>query len=306
MSSCTEQQNSHVQRMRSARNKGVVALLSYNKIRSKHIDDLVFAVEGNDDVVYYQTVLEKYRNDLKFLPLNCKGKDNVLYLCHTISQNQELNNHNTYFFVDKDFDGMKNYELNFNIYVTPTYSIENCIVNKSSLRKILFAEFKCDPSEGETDKIENLYLQRLREYFTCMELVNMCIFYCRIKGIKIGSIDDKIKNYLEINLNSLKVKYSRDTIKDLIRIQGDFLVEDADELVSEFKKLDPHKEWRGKFLIGFFIEFLKKLKDDRTQENPMLFKKKAKIQFEPNQSIIRSLAITSEAPACLQRFLNDI
>ena len=145
----------------------------------------------------------------------------------------------------------------------------------------------------------------MQEFIEIFKYINLLIYYARTTGKKIKNIDDSIKKYVKITIKKVEQKYDKE------KIVYDLLEEFPDcELFLEkkkiFIKLDPLKDWRGKFFYSFFVKFLSVLKEDRINKNPIYFKKYKKVNFNPHSDIIRTLASISEAPECLKKFISNL
>lgn len=299
-----------MEKLRKERSSSCVALLKYKMLRSKHQKNLICVFEGNDDIQFYQTFFNRRDEKISFIPFNCEGKDNVLKLRELLKTNQEERSNNclTAFFIDKDFDGYKDYQPGDDIYCTPTYSIENILVGEEILKELIQGEFHCNNEDGVDDvqKILNIYRERLGEFKDVFFDINLLIYYARTERKKLRGIERDIRRYAEISIDKIEKKYDENTMLDLL----DSADRPDDALLfakkETFSKLDPIKDWRGKFLYQFFIKFLSDLKCDRGKKFPKYFKKKKKMTFNPDVDVVRALASIAEIPVCLNAFLNNL
>ncbi|MNE49502.1 hypothetical protein D3C80_1440250 [compost metagenome] len=76
--------------------------------------------------------------------------------------------------------------------------------------------------------------------------------------------------------------------------------------IPEFESLNAPQDWRGKFLMGVYLELLNRLKDDRGSQSPRFFSKKSGIKFNPKGDVIRTLAILAPIPNCLRVFSTNL
>ncbi|WP_122267430.1 DUF4435 domain-containing protein [Pseudomonas syringae] len=290
----------NLEKMRACRNTPQVALISYTTIRGKNPEKLICVFEGYEDLPYYETVFNRVGNATSFTSIIAKGKDQVLALRHALQSNHYQDN-KVRFFVDHDFDGLKGHSLGDDIYVTEGYSIENHLVDSGILSSLLNSEFKCCPEDEVSVKGLNvLFDEFLSAFFEIMRPVNQAIFYARMHDVKLTNIEDRIGEYFLFTLDSITDKKS-DYFK-LIGWPAD-LGKDISSVEHAFSKMDPHMQWRGKFIFELFIKFLHQLKCDRTSDNPKRFVKKAGVKFDPNGEIIRSLASLSTIPTSLSAFV---
>lgn len=290
----------NLEKMRASRNNPQVALISYTTVRGKNPEKLICVFEGYEDLPYYETIFNRVGNSTEFTSIIAKGKDQVLALRHAL-QNNHYQDDKVRFFIDQDFDGMKGHSFGDDIYVTEGYSIENHLADAGILSSLLNSEFKCCPDDESAVKNVNiLFDEFLGAFFEIMRPVNQAIFYARTHDVKLTNIEDRIGEYFLFTLDSITDKKS-DYFK-LIGWPVD-LARDTSSVESVFSKMDPHMQWRGKFIFELFVKFLHQLKNDRTSDTPRFFAKKAGVKFDPNGEIIRSLASLSAIPPSLSAFV---
>ena len=119
--------------------------------------------------------------------------------------------------------------------------------------------------------------------------------------MELKNIEDRVTEYVMITLNGIAP--SGNDYFDLIG-WPETLPRDFSEIEESFSKIDPHLQWRGKFIYDLFIKFLHVIKIDRTKDDPRYFVKKQGVKFDPNGEIIRTLASLSEIPGTLTKFLD--
>jgi hypothetical protein len=298
--------SSLTERMRASRQKAVVALQGYNTLRSKYPGEVILAVEGDDDPIFYKTTIRAINPSFEWVPFVCKGKDNVLALRVLLERNTDEDALNTYFMVDKDFDYLKGHQPGANLYCTPGYSIENLLVTPTIFEELLIGEYRCDAGGDEITELKSMFEARLSEFFDAMTLANKALHFCRVKGIRSGSVDNRIKQYVTISLDSVVVNYSEDDLERLVGLPQNTDISACDDTVAAFSSLDPVGDWRGKFLLFFFVELLVQLKDDRCSKNPVKFGERRVVTFNPSSSVVRVLSSMIAPPPCLNRFIANI
>jgi hypothetical protein len=293
-------------RMRAARGKGIVALQSYNTKRAKHPDAVMFALEGDDDPIYYQAAIKLMHLDFEWEAMVCNGKDNVLSLRVLLARNRDSDAKNTFFLIDTDFDNTKGHPLGPDLYCTPTYSFENLLVSEVILRELLIGEYKCSAEDENVEKILKLFRERLDEFNSAMKLANQVLHYCRISSVSSKSVENKIKKYVKIDPLGVEAKYSIVDLPKLLGVDDAFDISQLEGTKTEFDALDPTQQWRGKYLMAFFVEFLAHLQEDRCKQEPLYFSIKRSIGFNPRSSIVRTLTSISSPPDCLRSFVDKI
>ncbi|MNJ30768.1 hypothetical protein D3C77_253780 [compost metagenome] len=289
--------------MRALRATARVALISYTTVRGKNPNKLICVFEGLEDLPYYETIFNRLGSPTEFAPIIARGKDKVLALRASLQSNLNADN-NIRFFIDHDFDGLKGYRAGNDIYVTDGYSIENHLANTTILSSLLSSEYKCcsDEDHQAIEQINKLFNEFLMTFFEIMKPVNQAIFYARTNGVKLSNIEDRIGEYFLFSLDSITKKNL-----DHFSLIGwpEHEPKDISSVEYEFSKIDPHMQWRGKFIFELFTKFLHHLKVDRTSETPKYFAKKSGVKFDPNGEIIRSLASLSIIPQSLSTFVNS-
>jgi hypothetical protein len=296
-----------IDKLREARDKPPVSLQRYNSLRSKDSGKLICAFEGYDDVTFYDAMFNKINAGIQYSPLVCNGKDKVLALREILARNVAADGSPVRFFVDTDFDGLKGKPPGPDIYLTPCYSIENLLVGKHTLEKLLRGEFRCHDEHSDLDieDISNLFQLRLTEFNACMYDANHLLFFARKSTLQLKSIDEKFTTkFLDINLKQIKVAGSH-TEWALLGYTNPPDTSQVAACKPAFDLLDRTKDWRGKFLFAFFKKFLSLLKEDRGGKEPVYFKGRVNMSFAPDGDIIRMLTAMIPVPDCLRAFISN-
>jgi hypothetical protein len=292
--------------MRTARRRASVSLHSYNTLRSRTPGEIVIALEGDDDPIYYRTTISKIAESFSWIPMVCNGKDMVLALRVLLDRNTDADAKRTFFAVDRDFDQLKGHTPGPDLYCTPGYSFENNLVSDATLTELLHGEFRCDLISGDVDRIVALFHQRLAEYHSSMELANRALHFCRVTERWSGSVEKSIGKFVHISLDKVHAKYEFADLPKLVGLPSG--VDDRQLLhtAGSFDALTPMLGWRGKFLLAFFVEFLRLLREDRCSKLPTVFDSRKSISFDPKSSIVRVLSAIAEPPICLRAFVAGI
>ncbi|WP_336292396.1 DUF4435 domain-containing protein [Cronobacter dublinensis] len=293
--------------IREKRKSPKVLQQRFNSFISRHSDEIIFAVEGEDDITYYNTILFRLK-EKHAIGFSCKGKDNVLNLRDIIHNSPEYNDLATYFFIDKDFDYLKGREPSPDLYCTPVYSFENILICDLSLRQLLIGEFHCNDENAHSDleKIKSIYDARKQEFLDAIRYVNNVIFHLRTNGIQANSIEKDLKKFIRVNLDRVDLIVGKKEIHQLVGLADDSVLADFVENDEGFKKLDPEKDWRGKFIYAFFCIILSELKEDRGKRPPSVFASRKNMTFDPRNDIFRALSSLSPIPTCLREFMRGI
>jgi hypothetical protein len=291
-----------VDKLRLARQKPHVALHDYTVLRSKAPDSLVCVFEGHEDYPYYDTVFRKLIDEVDYRALVVNGKDQVLGLRELLFKRDTPFDKKVAYFIDKDFDGFKQFQPSENTYCTTGYSIENNLCSNSILHPLLAQEYLCHKT-GEESTIETVtekFLARLSEFTDLMRDSNRAIFFARKQNIRLQGINNQITKYINIDINGITATGVNHL--SLIGWPDEIDASVIPESITEFEVLSPLQDWRGKFVLGVYTELLHKLKDDRCSATPQHFNIKAGMKFNPKGEIIRTLALLSPIPQCLRTF----
>lgn len=300
---------------------GHVAYTNFVTAYSTDNPELIYCFfEADEDKKYYGgRITMKYQKEFEDFP--CGGRDFVLKAIELITNRTEYNEAKVLFFIDKDYTDDK---VEDKLYVTPCYSIENFYSTKDTLKRILNREFNMKEKDENFIKILDLYTTLLTNYHNELLLLNAwlsCQYDIRIKT-KMSTrlnINEVLKNYFKNNDNMFDVDLNlRANIFDDLKnkdILENTLFNDApkisDDLLNEklalFNSSDFNKAcmFRGKFELKFFIDFLKKLKEEATSKDPKILTKKYKctLSFKLEDSI-SVLSQYSNTPYCLIAFLD--
>ncbi|MBU8546310.1 MULTISPECIES: DUF4435 domain-containing protein [Roseomonadaceae] len=299
-----------VDKLAAAANTAEVILLSYIKFRGKTAKPYIFVVEGNDDVTFVQTATAIINSTIfsHISFFNCRGKQNALDLISLIRESKQLSISSVWFFIDRDFDGLRGRQADTQLWVTPTYAFENLLVSRQVLEALLVAEYRCHGPEGdeEVSKICDLFDELILSYREKMKTPNLCLFHCVRNSIPTHSIDDLIASRISLVSGALKLDADDVFFYEGVPKLSSLSVLDLEKTYVDFHKLDPVKDWRGKFLLRIFVDFLVHLKMDRGSKNPKLFMRRAKMTFSPLNDAIRALTVLATLPDCLKTFLCSV
>lgn len=306
----TNAKDSTIERLNSAVHDDVVYIQKYISFRSKNPDKIIFILEGNEDYTFYSVMLKKVIHGInleKIMPLVINGKDKVLKLYQGLDHNYQETSKGVLFFIDKDFDEHEKDLINDKLYITPTYSIENLLVNEKVLRELLKGEYCCNDENAQEDiqTIIKLFKKLLINFQTSnlLKKANHILYYVRCNNITKNKIQKNINKLLKISLNGEieEVEFDQEFYK-FLGLKNEIADEELDVVLKEFEKLDPLSEWRGKFIFQIFITFLSLIKEDRGKKTPVYFKNKKRVTYSPQSDPIRHLTDMTDCPECLNNF----
>ncbi|MFY4863281.1 DUF4435 domain-containing protein [Aliarcobacter butzleri] len=297
-----------------------VAYTNFTRVYSKDKQGCVYCFfEGKEDNKYYgNRITIKYQREFEHFP--CGGRDFVLKLKNLIKNIPEYEKAKVLFFVDKDYseDTMKD-----NLYVTPCYSIENFYSSKETLIRILQNEFNMDKLDEDFSIVLNLYDKLSESYHQKLLFLNAWLscqydFRVNIKTSTRLNINEVLKDYFKSNDNmfdvdlNLRLNIFNDLENNEILENNLFAnapkisKKEIDDKINYFKKTNKSYTFRGKFELKFFIDFLKRLKEEATSKKQKILIKKYKcdLSFKLEDSI-SVLSQYSNTPNCLIEFFDE-
>ena len=134
--------------------------MSYTQQKSSQ--KMILFFEGKDDFKYYYPRIYSIYNE-KYINYNCNGKENVLKIYKMIiEQTVENSEVIKMFFVDKDYDDNSNIDNN-DIYITPTYSIENLYFTDLAIESMIRIEMGLSAESKEDAKDFKIAYNYIRE-----------------------------------------------------------------------------------------------------------------------------------------------
>lgn len=273
----------------------------------------VLFFENTDDIETYRIWISRIRTDMKYQPFPMKGKDKCLKVYEYFKTQPAYKK--SYFFIDHDFDGAKNYEIRDNLFITDRYSIENYLFDPEIIVDYLRAEFKCyEPNNSQLlNDLQKLYNRNLMAFLNLLKNLNYQIFLARSIGVDVKISDcKKIKESIIIEIETCSLKESENL--------ANMLDEDVYELCKEkidsekmslyehrFNELQSINSYRGKFIHFFFKEWLSKLKEyHNSTTGSIKYFSSSKAKFDPNNIDLYKYANYSPIPIGLGEFLEQI
>lgn len=281
-----------------------VALHRFVLLKDSYPNAFYYFIEGKD-APYYLTRIKAILDSHECFPLKCGNKEKTIKMYHIISSNPLYNKYKKAYFVDRDFDDNSN--LPVDIYVTPCYSIENLYCTDKVLKEILKCEFDILPSEQEFHSILQFFSEEQATFHSATLLFNAWYACIKSKGIKMNvCLDDKFpKEFVTLNISNIISSYDINSIKDKY---PDVEEVSADEIEYMKDKLmrAPTFNFRGKYEIQFFYEFVKYLIEDGNNKNRQLYiKKRTKLNLDKAQ-LLSQLSQYALTPDSLIEYIKNI
>ena len=281
--------------------------LSYTLTKSSQKIFLFF--EGIDDFKYYCPRISFVCNDKKYKKYDCNCKKNVLRI-HSMITNQTVKDNKsiTMFFVDKDYDDNSN--IDNDIYITPTYSIENLYFTDWAIENMIRAEMGLSEHSKDDENDFNVaynYVINFRDKIIKDILYGNACYSLQIK--KSHEIDgvkpnlSAIKRYDDI-ANISEFKDIKGKIKNYIEVSDDEIEEEYERLKS-----DAIRYIRGKYMLEKMSKCIQKIEEESNKganHERHWFSKKRRMRLNTSEStLISDLSNYAETSRCLINYIQE-
>ena len=291
-------------RARRGRRSGAALKAQLATLRSAQGGARVFVFEGREDVGPFESWINRIDGELQYIPLAGKGKGQLLDLRRRLRDDRTGLERNTFFFVDRDFDWLRGQAPGADLFCTETYSIENGLVSRRTLRSVLLDELRLDQYRDEVVSIQLHFEELLEEFFRIMREPNWLMFWRSLHSDKKGSISESISGYVRIEWDQVKRAYTDGDLAKLIPLSGE--PEATPEEIRRFENLDPPKHYRGKHVLAFFLSWLDALARALQAGETNFFQERIEMRFSRGMLTMRSLASRSEVPNGLEDFIGSM
>jgi hypothetical protein len=249
---------------RSALEEIIIPYNEFLRSQGKTRKQIIGFVEGKDDPSFYQGHIENYIDKdewtIKLIEAGYPNgnKDRVLRLLNVIDWNR-YSTKQTVFFVDRDLSEFLNENLPsvHNLYVTDMYSIENYIVSKFTLRRVLRELYNVTLPEYEWAIIEELFEDGLHQIKELMSLIIAWYLYLRSTDCKPDFDNIDMSDLVTIDCCRVHLK----KVDLAMYIKDKWCMENSEvdigPILADFKAKDGYNKFiRGKNLMWFFINFI--------------------------------------------------
>lgn len=291
--------------MRDARDAPAVFKASLAALRAHNPDAVAFACEGVDDKKVYFHWIRNSHIKFEYEFIVCNGKEKVLKFRELLRRDVTGLNKDVYFFVDKDFDGLREYAKGSDIYLTETYSFENVLVTSEVLREILAVDMHCHSEPQIRDSVIEKFEEIYSSFLNLTRAHNHRIYLARRLGINSKPLPDKLNKLATVGL--LKVEFAEKSINEAIVLDREPSQPEIDQYEADFSSLEPKRDYRGKFALLFFTRWLELLGKDRNSEESNLFGGVMKPSASATvQYSLDSIASRSLPPDSFREFIDAI
>lgn len=273
-------------------------------IQSKDKTDLFCFFEGKDDYTFYCPKITAFFS-YNINTFYCHSKANVITLYKMIKEQTSINPTNILlFFIDKDYD--KNIDIPPDIFITPSYSIENQFLTNTAIERILKGVLglsDCDDIDKQDYKTAYEYIINQRDALIKQLILPNAWYFLQIQKIQNQTNEpllSKLKTFNDI-IKIKSLKEFEDNVENFIPINQ---IEINEAL--EYLNSNPVLYLRGKYLIQGITNDFKYLFENSSQKdstNRKLKKRRKKI-FELNiNNFVSNFAQYSDTPLTLRNYL---
>ena len=279
-------------------------LMSYLNKRKGNKIFLFF--EGNDDSKYYIQRIAMYIKEREVVKYICECKKNVLKIYQLITEKTlKKNDSKCLYFIDKDFDLNEN--ISNDIFITPSYSIENFYFSNNAIKNILLNELNLSEQKEEDlkdlDKVFS-YLKDERD-----NIIEEIIYANAWYSLQIKKDRESIKKTNLSKIKEYKIIKNKCSIEDLENIVSDSIQVSDDEIKTEIENLrkDPIKRIRGKYFVQTMPSFFNKIFESATAKNyEDFFSKRRKVSIRVSfKNIISELSQYADTPKELISYIEE-
>jgi hypothetical protein len=245
-----------------------ITVLQYFLLHFKRKEKCIHAFfEGRDDPSFYTNYFENnLPKNYVFKIYKCNNKKSVYYIYHQLKA-RNVPKELSLYFVDKDLSDYlgEEWDRDVNIFTTKYYSIENYMVNKTVLKRILIELYGINESDATIEFIlENFEIQLNRFYKLFIPLYAYIILK-KLEGYQI--LFNNINLHKIFLFNDKAVIKKDHSGKQKIKLINQVCSINATSIKkNEFRKLinvlksnNPKTYIRGKFELWFLVLFVKNI-----------------------------------------------
>ncbi|WP_409392882.1 DUF4435 domain-containing protein [Vibrio harveyi] len=292
-----------------------VKFMEFTRAVSRVKGRLAVFFEGEDEK-YFSVRINNIRPDLNWVGINCGGKKNVLTMREKIRNHKDYSDALCMFFVDSDFDDNSKLSSFDDVYITPTYSIENFYISDSAFERILAAEFSltdiCEDEACFHNALEKFKVCK-GSYLSAISGFNYLIHSLKSmdslakSGTKLHLDQVKFDDLVAVDLESTSKLYDESKPYSIIPTLDPSLTVDLDESKRNFEGVSHELCFRGKQHLEFFRVYLSSLKIDRCKKKDrVIFSKKGNVKLQLTKAnVLSELSQYADTPSCLREFLTS-
>lgn len=297
---------------RSALRDIIVPYNEFLRAQNSSANQIFGFVEGRDDPAYYLGHIENIINNdnwcIRLIEAgNEKGnRKKVLDLLRIIDWNYYLRKQ-VLFFIDRDLSLFLDIEEfnDENLYVTDMYSIENNIVTKYTLKRVLREYYNVSLQEYEWEIIDNYFECGLRAIIEVMAIITS--YYIAIFRNGEMPCFDSIQMKDLFYIDKCRVIVKEIDYNEYLNSRWNTNLDNIETttVLKEFIAKDGKSKFiRGKNLMWFFVNFINSFCKNCHEIIPSIQKPICGCRELDLNNAIRDLGSKTRPPKTLRDFLN--
>lgn len=253
---------------RRSRSRASVALHQFLLDFNREAGTIYAFFEGENDESFYMNFIEA-RVDPTWMirRYRCNGKDGVYYI-RTQVQPRITKRQIAIYFVDRDLDDLRGIirAQESNLYVTDFYSVENHVVHRTFISRLLRELYHLEVPSAVTDKMVEVFdRQQSKFYRRCLPVMAWMALQMD-QGKRVLKNDFRLEVLFPVKSfdtweKDIAVKISR--IAELQRVTPESAPAPRRDLMKMVRKLittgNPKYYIRGKYDAWFMTNFIKSL-----------------------------------------------
>jgi hypothetical protein len=222
-----------------------------------------FVVEGKDDIPFYATKADDYiPNGWKLIIVPAQNRKKAVETYRQLDW-ARYKKSRILFFIDRDLSDYTGEDtpIDFNIYITEKYAIENELCTEQTYIKAI--RYYCDLNDiddNDENALLNFFQQCWNDFSRIADPIMAQILYWKTNAIASNYSNFKMQNIFDIMGNQLQSRYEDvdSILHELFRqSQVPYVQVDISPYIDLLKsKHTPDEYIRGKFILTFFSKTL--------------------------------------------------
>ena len=289
--------------LRGERSRVAVLKAELARIRSKEKCLFVLVLEGQDDLPVYEAWINRIDPSLRWEPIIAKGKKNSLLFREMMLRDQTGASVCTFFVIDHDYDGLREYVLDESIYVLPAYSIENFLTQPTVVESILKVDLRLVGDLELRNSILEKYIVVQNGFMLVMR--PLCERLFAAKRCDVGNIDinEECLRPLRVSIDAIEVN-DIEAFERLVVCDGEIDQLSLNSAREYFESLDLALWIRGKYLHKLLKKWVSMVHEDISSANSLLTPGgRGRTPLNPGFMDISALASKSPLPPGFDGFI---
>lgn len=276
-------------------------------VQSRKTYGIFVFFEGKDDYKYYWCRISPFIGGRACKTYVCNCKENVAIVHEMIcTKTKRKADERTLYFADNDFE--KDNNLSQDIYVTPTYSIENLYVSDNAIRNMIIGEFGLSGEMNDTDrndfeKAVSYLVSKRDDIITSMLYANAwySLQYNKSKNSQHYPRLSAVKEYSTI-CNVVDKEYLKSIVPHSLEVSEEELQKEIQYLME-----NPVERLRGKYFEQTMPKYIMKVfQDSNKKDDRELFSKRRRVCINVGvDNMIAVLTNYADVPSGLIRYIMD-